>query len=643
MKKKLLESTVIFIFILLLELVYASATIGSINSNNILYIVFFTLNISLIISLILNLIPRKLSNILKNILVVILSIYYFGQFVFYKIFKMPFSFSSISMADQALDFNKIVINIIKNNYFISLIFLFIMILFIILINRFHEKLQQKDKYIVIIVSLFFISSIISLGLLSINKNKTYSAYNLYYNVSSPTLTVEKFGLLTQTNLDISRQIFGFKADIINGDAQEVIKEEPKVEYNIQDIDFEGLISNETDEEIKSLHEYFNTASATNKNEYTGYYKGKNLIVILAEGFNSIAVDKQITPTLYKMVNNSFVFNNFYSPLFLSTTGGEFQVTAGLLPSQETLKTWKSTSPNLIYSYGNAFKDLGYYVSSYHNWTYSYYNRDKTMLTQGFDNYLACGNGLEQLMNCKSWPTSDIDLINVTSDKYMDQENFMTFYITVSGHAEYNFTGNAMAKKNKTAVEDLPYSDPIKAYLATQIELDKALELLLDNLEKKGILDDTVIALVGDHYPYTLSAEQMNEISDIKRDEQFEVNRSNFILYNSKTPKTEVNKYAGNLDVLPTLLNLFGIDYDSRLIMGKDIFSNSEGLVIFSDHSWISDKGKYNATTGEFTPFKDKNISDDYVETINSTVANKFSISNLIIQKNYYTIIEESGN
>lgn len=634
MKKNVLELCTLFTYIFVLEIFFLLTTVGRINLGSIAYITFFTLNITTIIFLFLNLLPHKPRKILNIILMIIIGLYFYSQFIFYKIFKMPFSFASISMIDQALDFKKIAISAIEKNMIISLIYLFIIFIYIILV--FIIKNKKNKSIISFTFIIFFISVIVSLCLLKINSKKTYSAYNLYYNVSAPTQSLEKFGLLTTTNLDISRQLFGFSSNLINNQEETVLKE---IEYNKEDIDFESLNESETDEELKVLHQYFATETPTNKNEYTGYYKDKNLIFILAEGFNSLAVDKDLTPTLYKMVNSSFVFNNFYSPLFLSTTGGEFQATSGLLPSQQTLKTWKSTTPNLSYSYGNAFKNIGYYVSSYHDWTYSYYNRDKTMITQGFEDYLACGNGLENLMDCKSWPPSDIDLINVTADKYLDKEKFMTFYITVSGHAEYNFSGQAIIKKNKEYVDDLDYSEQIKAYLASQIELDKALEELIKKLESKNILDDTVIALVGDHYPYTISAEVMNEKSDFQRDELFEVNRSNFILYNSKTPKTEINKYAGNLDVLPTILNLFGIEYDSRLIVGKDIFSDTEGLVIFSDHSWISDKGKYNVSTKEFSSFDNKEIDNEYIEKINTKVANNFTISDLLIKKNYYTIIK----
>ena len=370
------------------------------------------------------------------------------------------------------------------------------------------------------------------------------------------------------------------------------------------------------------------------------FEGKNLIFILAEGFNEIAVDEERTPTLYKMVNGGFVFNNFYSPVFLSTTGGEFQATTGLIPTQEILSLWKKEEPTISYALGNAFSNIGYRAQSYHDWTYKYYKRHITMKTLGFDNYTGCDNGLEELMDC-SWLPYDSEMINVTTPDYLGQEgNFVTYYVTVSGHSPYN-SGDNIAKAHYEAVADLEYSSTVKYYLASQIELDKMLETLIAKLEESGELEDTVIALVGDHYPYTLSTDEMNEAATYKKDGTIEVNRSNLIIWNSEIEEPIiVDKVGSQIDVLPTLLNLFGIEYDSRLIVGQDILSDADGLAIFSNRSWVSDYGTYNASSRKFTLKEGKELEniDEYVKAMNTRVANAFSISKMIIDNDYYTYV-----
>jgi len=159
-------------------------------------------------------------------------------------------------------------------------------------------------------------------------------------------------------------------------------------------------------------------------------------------------------------------------------------------------------------------------------------------------------------------------------------------------------------------------------------------LLLQILKENRVLDQTVIALVGDHYPYDISEDHLKELI-LDFDDALEMQHSNFILWNPNFETIKVNKVGGNMDVLPTLLNLFGIPYDSRLIMGKDLLSNSLGLVIFEDHSWISDIGVYHASTKEFSFTGESNDDIDYRKKISRIVSNRVNLSKLILEKNYY--------
>ena len=609
--------------------------------NGIFLTLLFSIPLILILYLLANIFKRKGNMILTYMITITFIFYYCFQFFFHKLFSNVFSFNTLGLASNALDFTNIIFDVILKNIWIVLLYLLPLILLII----FHKRINFERtslKWIIVSFILCLVIWISSLFCLFINKENTYSAYNLYYNINSEMKTVETFGLYTYTRLDIKRVLFGFEEKLSTIDEPDIPTEEDlkdpieEITYNEIEIDFDSLIANESNETIKSMLEYFKNTEATNKNEYTGMFKGKNLIFLLAEGFNMIAVDPELTPTLYKLTHEGFVFNNFYSPVFLSTTGGEFQATTGLIPTQSVLSDWKKLEPTISYGLGNAFSKLGYTANGYHNWTYTYYSRQKTMETLGFNSYMGCGNGMEDLINC-SWLPSDVDMINATLPLYQDSTPFVTYYVTVSGHAPYayNSTGNSIALKNIDLVKDLPYSNNVKAYLATQIELDRALESLISGLEDAGILEDTVIALVGDHYPYTLTIDEINEISDYDRDEIIEVNRSNFIIWNSEAETIEVDKVGSQIDVLPTLLNLFGVEYDSRLIVGKDILSDAPGIAIFSNRSWVSDYGTYK--NGKFTlkeGMKLENINE-YVSSINNLVSNRFTLSANIIKYNMY--------
>ena len=258
-----------------------------------------------------------------------------------------------------------------------------------------------------------------------------------------------------------------------------------------------------------------------------------------------------------------------------------------------------------------------------------------MNTLGFSNYTGIGNGLEKKIR-SNWLPSDIDMMNATAPDYIGQEgNFVTYYVTVSGHSPYNGSDNIARQYLDQIDANLP--SQARYYLASQIELDKALETLINLLKEAGELDDTVIAMVGDHYPYTLTIDEMNSIASYTKDSIVEVNRSNFFLWSSSMEKPiTIDKVGSQIDVLPTLLNLFGVDYDSRLIVGKDILSDYPCLAIFSNRSWVSDYGTY-YSGGKFVLKDGKELEnqDEYIREINNRVANGFSISKMIMNSKYY--------
>ena len=198
----------------------------------------------------------------------------------------------------------------------------------------------------------------------------------------------------------------------------------------------------------------------------------------------------------------------------------------------------------------------------------------------------------------------------------------------------------MASRHKKLVSNLPYSTAIKAYYATQIELDKSLEYLLAELEKNGKLEDTLIVIAPDHYPYGLTKKQMNEVSKINRDNKFELYHTSLIIYNPTIERTEINETISGIDILPTLYNLYGIDYDSRLYMGRDIFSEQEHIVILSDRSWITSKGRYNSVNGKFTKTTEEEFDqEEYIQRVNKIANDRFTISSSILDNDYYKYLE----
>ena len=626
--------------ILYLELIYHLFVFKTFEFKSILFITLFSLLTSLFIDLITSFFNKKLNKWLFIGINAFIYVLFLAQYINFKFYGNIISVYSVFHGGQVFGFFGAIWAVIKENIFrCLLLFIPVSLLFI-----FHKKIKSESfnpkilwkKALVLLIT--FIITVLSLNLDT--KKSIYTAKNLYYNHHYPNQMAQTFGILTTMRLDLERTISGFEEKTIEvaETPDKEVNKNPKIEYNVADIDYDSLIKNETNEEIKNIHNYVKSSKPSEKNIYTGMFKGKNLIAIVAEAFSPIAVNKDLTPTLYKLVNSGFVFNNFYTPIYyVSTSDGEYVTLNSLLPKESVWSFSKSSKNYLPYAYGNIFKEMGYTTYAFHDGTYKYYNRHLSHPNMGYT-YKACGNGLEKSMKCKIWPQSDLEMINATYDYYKDSEHFMTYYMTISGHLQYNFYGNNMSYRNRDLVKDLDKSTAIKAYIAAQKELDKALEELLNKLEADGKLDDTVIVLSADHYPYGLTTDQISEIMNIE-DSKFDVHKNNLVIWSSTMKKPiEINKYGESLDILPTVLNLFGIDFDSRLLMGRDLLSNSDGLVIFNDRSWITDKGKYNASTKVFTPFNNKQVDEDYIESINTKVYNKFVISKNILETNYYKYV-----
>lgn len=631
---------IIFLNLLYLELIYHLFIFNSFKLKHIFLITIFTVLSTIFIDLITSLFTKKVNKWLMIIINCFLSVLFIAQIINYRFYGNVISIYSIIHGGQVFGFLSAIFSVLWQNI-ICVILLLIPIPLYIIFNKKIETDNLSWKVILKKNGLLIIVFILSLLSLQTDKKEIYSAKNLYYYRHAPLETVKKLGMLTTLRLDLERTITGFEenltkvTDLNLPEVKEDTKNEDKIKYNIEDIDFLKLAEEETKTEIKNIHYYMANETPTKQNKYTGMFKDKNLIVITAEAFSPIAVNEALTPTLYKLVNQGFTFTNFYSPIYyVSTSDGEYVSLTSLLPKESVWSFYKSSKNYLPYVYGNVFKNLGYETYAFHDGQYKYYDRNLSHPNMGYK-YMACGNGLEKLMNCKKWPQSDLEMINATFDIYSNEEKFVAYYMSISGHLEYNFYGNNMANKNKALVADTEYSDKIKAYIACQIELDKALEELINKLKEKDILDDTVIVLSADHYPYGLTNNDINSVTPLE-DAKFDIHKNNLIIWSNTMKKNiKIDKIAESLDILPTILNLFGINYDSRLLIGKDILSDTDGLVILNDRSWITKYGKYNASTQKFTSLTEEEIPENYVNKINEIVANKFVISKNILDTNYY--------
>lgn len=424
-------------------------------------------------------------------------------------------------------------------------------------------------------------------------------------------------------------------------------------YNSLEIDLEKLVQlSAGDSEKEWLAQYISRLEPTKTNAYTGMFEGYNLIYLTAEGFSTYAVSADLTPTLYKLVNSGFVFTNYYVPLWqTSTSDGEYVNLTGLIPDGQFSMS-KTQNNNMAYVLPAFFDQEGCMNMAYHNNTLSYYDRHLSHPNLGYDfkasklgdlDEAEWGDKIFYMENPGRWPASDLEMVQYTLPEYIQADRFNVYYMTVSGHMYYNFTGNSMSSKNREAVADLDMSENARAYIACQIELDKALEHLITELEAAGKLDNTVIVLSADHYPYAMTEEQYEELAGKDLSGDRDLYRNSLILWNSGMEENViVTKPCCSVDILPTLLNLFGFSFDSRMYAGRDILSDAEGLVIFNDRSFVTDTVVYdrkNKTTAWRKELSEEE-KESYLDRMKQEVKDRYAFSAYILRQDYYDIVKQ---
>lgn len=648
--------------------------------KNLIYPILFAAAIGMGASLLVSAFPAKVNRILAGVFTFLGFLWFSVQIVYHSIFKTFLSIYSIGEnGEDVMEFYKQALRAIVSELFPILLFLAPFVLLLVLQKKKIFRFQPLNYRLLgaEAAGAVLLYALTLLTLLAQGKND-YSPYDLYYDNFVMDLSVEKLGILTSTRKDIIHVVTGKSGsgldDIIfiglpgettptpavtptsepaeptqppaPTDAEPTGTPTPSpsptptpidTSPNVLNIDFNALAEAESDKTIQKLHNYFASAAPTNKNEYTGMFEGYNLIMLTAEGYSQWAVNEEITPTLYKMVHEGFYFENYYTPLWwTSTSDGEFVECTGLIPTGTNSFT-KTADNYMPFGFGWVFSKLGYSARAYHNHSYTYYHRDQTHPNMGYDYKGAKGGGLDVKL---TWPESDLEMMEKTVPEFINDEQFHVYYMTVSGHMEYNFIGNSMSAKNREYVSHLDMSDEAKAYLACQKELDFALEYLLEQLEEAGVADKTVIVLSGDHYPYGLEKDKIDELAGHEVEENFELYKSNLVLYCPGMEPITIEEPCSALDIVPTVLNLFGIDYDSRLFMGQDILSAATPLVMFSNQSYITDKVMYNSKNGEVTPLTEEELPEDYTKTVSAIVRNKFNISAAIITDDYYSYLRE---
>lgn len=633
------------------------------NNDSSFYFVLFLPSIAVFLTVLTGWFKERLkgNRIVTPIVMLLPFAFYVSQFIYRRIFQSYFSISMIGAGGNAIkDFGWALWDTIKGSVTGILLCLLPVLVSLIFALMPSKKLFDgfgKKVRICSFLSVFLLWGFAVLMLLPFGKGE-FSPYHAYYASDIDTdAASERLGVLPNSIVELKYMLFGGGEKEDNKLVIPVAPMEPEINTDpnvLSAIDFEKLKLLTNDGGKKDLCDYFASLSGTNKNEYTGMMKDYNLIYICAEAFSSHAIDPVVTPTLYKMSQGGIVLNNYYNSFKNTTTNGEYAFMTGLWPdvsrkadANSTQGTFVQSQKKLLpFSLGYMFENKGVTTYAFHNFQGYYYQRNKTHPNLGYTNLKFMGNGMSFTT---SWPSSDYEMMQQSIDDYINNEQFHAYYMTFSGHGPYT-TANPIAVRNYKEVNKLlngrELTEGAKYYLAANYELEKAMTYLLERLEAAGKLDKTMIVITGDHYPYYLSDNNMTSLAGKTLEQNFEKYKSSCIMYCPGIDTIKVDTPVCNVDILPTILNLWGMDYDSRLLPGTDIFSSNTHIAMLYNKSFVTEYVKYNSQNGnaEWLPAADKLSEDEKKKHLEYCVAItkvRYTASLNIITEDFYRFVMDN--
>jgi lipoteichoic acid synthase len=371
------------------------------------------------------------------------------------------------------------------------------------------------------------------------------------------------------------------------------------------------------EEEKKIDYFFSTKEKKlPANKYASIFKGKNLLVIQVESLENFVINEkvnsqEITPNLNKLLKNSFYFSNYYEQTLNGTTSdATFVSNASLFPSLVG-------AINMNYPY-NAYNSLpkllkqeGYNTYSMHGEKGTYWNWkvaernlgiESTLDISEFEHDEFLGLGL-----------SDRSMLAQSVAKIEKQkEPYYSFMITLSSHTPFsipredvtiNLPDNLKGTKTGGYIESINYTDAM-------------IGLFMEEFDKKGLLENTVVALYGDHEGIHKYFD--DEIQRLGVPDKWKYNdrRVPLIIYTKGLDETVVTTNGGQIDFLPTISSLFGINEDKYVntAIGRNLLNTNMDYAVLTNWSY----------RGKEIPEEEKEIYIDILE-----------ISNLIIKTDYF--------
>ena len=572
--------------------------------------IIFTLIYCLIACMLYYFLPKIISIIFFAVSGTAFFIIAVSQIFYYRIFTRIYGFADTQYAGEGVGFTEMLGSYVDVWLVVMMLVVPLLIVLLCIHIKLTKKLRRKGKrnyiYILPMLILIFTLRIVNTNLLGETHdigswNAWDNARNIYINYNNPLRAY---------------QVSGF------------------YEYNCRSaylLAKENILPSKR-KLVREIDDYFNKSTIENEeNDFTEIFKDKNLIMIMMETIDTWQVTEQVMPSLSSILNTGINFTDYYATFFGggATINSELASLTGLYKSTDQNDLSDLSQKSYSLSLPNLFKNKGYTVNSFHYNTGTFYNRSIFHNNLGFTNHYA-------LLDIHEFQFDKDDDSNMARDDTVynliapkQDKPFMSFITTYSAHLPYN-----QDRINVKIIDTDPnfIIDGDAESTAINIlsnETDTFFKILLERLEQDGLLDDTVIILYGDHFNYGYSDRE--RIEQLKGTNQIElISRVPFVIWDNNMPHIEITKPVQTIDILPTVANMFGLDYNAKKYLRADVFSSHyNNMVYFLENTWW-DGYDFSA-----------DLSDEKIEATDIyrkyfVYTNKYiQINNAIMKTNYY--------
>lgn len=427
-----------------------------------------------------------------------------------------------------------------------------------------------------------------------------------------------------------------------------------------------------DKANKKFQDYFKNKEPSTTNEYTNIFKDKNVIVIHGESMMTNAIglkfnDQEVTPTLNKLSSEGMFFSNFYSQVSVGTSSdSELTYNTSLMPTKSGT-AFVSYSDRKYIGIPTLLKEKGYYTFSMHANNADFWNRRAMHKNLGYDRFFSKTDYNVTKENTIGLGLSDKEFFHQSVEKIekinSEHEKWYGLLIMLTNHTPFSEIEKygefpvdmkeTITKEDGTTEEKIyPYMEGTKLgnYFKSLHYADEALGEFIQELEAKGLLENTVFILYGDHdarlsrkdynllYNYDKETDDVLDKEDPEYKEydsyQYELGRKvPFIIWTKDMNNTKLNfenkNVMGMYDVSPTLGNMFGFYNKYRL--GHDIFDIKENnIVVFPTGNWVNNKMYYNSQKSAYFPLSEEPITEEEINYNTEYTNQLLDISNDII-------------